>query len=79
MAEERFNVIYFDEEGYWEYALRDVPAQRAVEKAKRMIEIAIEDDNDIDRIIITDSGDMTTFQWERGKGVVFPTRADVAT
>jgi hypothetical protein len=30
------------------------------------------------RVIITDGGDYTTFEWQHGKGVVFPTEAECA-
>lgn len=70
MAEDLFNVVVFNAEGYWHYALRDVPARQAVDKAHAL---ASADEQDIDRVMITDADDFANFLWERGKGIVYPT------
>ena len=71
---ERFNVVVYDTFGFWEYAGRDYTAKAAVNKAKRLVELADHSDEDIERVLITDAGDFTNFLWERGKGVVYPPR-----
>jgi hypothetical protein len=48
---------------------RWLPPKEAVELAKRMVD---RNDPFVDKIIITDGGDNTVFQWERGKGITWP-------
>ena len=64
---EHYNVVFYDDQGYWDYLLRDVGGKRAVEAAKRLV-----DTGRYSRVQITDEEDFTNFLWERGKGVVFP-------
>ena len=73
MPDELFDVVIFDAEGYWSYTDRDLPAERAVEAAKRCVD-TLGSSGIADKIIITDADDFTVFLWQRGKGVVFPSR-----
>jgi hypothetical protein len=70
--DDRFNVVIFDPGGYWTKVHDDLSAQEAVESAKRLSDMAATR-MAIHRIIITDSGDNTCFEWKRGEGVTFPT------
>jgi hypothetical protein len=69
---ERFDVVVYDIAGFWTYAARDLDAKAAVDRAKHLVDMADDRNEGIDRVLITDSDDFTTFLWERGKGVVYP-------
>jgi hypothetical protein len=71
MSVERFNVVVFDRQGYWWYADRQVNAEQAVRSAHRCVCLA-EAGGTAAKIIITDDDDFTNFQWEHGKGIVYP-------
>lgn len=77
MSSERFNVVLVWEDGYWEYFLRDIPARRAVEAARRCTQGLLKR-SDLQKVMITDEDDCTNFLWERGKGLVYPTREELA-
>jgi hypothetical protein len=66
-----FSVVSFHDDGHHRYIARFVGGQEAVNVAKLATEIA--DLSGANRIIITDGGDHTVFQWEQGKGVTYPT------
>ena len=77
MADDRFAVVIFDPEGFWNYAAKDLPAKIAVDQAKKWVDMAAEHyGTKIDRVLITDAEDFTVFLWQRGKGVVFPPREE---
>jgi hypothetical protein len=65
-------VIWFPNDTY-EYVGRDLDAKAAVEMAKDYTERPAARHGFIMKIAITDSGDYTNFQWEFGKGIVYPT------
>jgi hypothetical protein len=69
-----FSVCQFFADGTYEYIIRNVNAQTAVETAKRFTESVGARIGNTKRVIITDSGDFTCFEWEFGKGVIFPPR-----
>lgn len=73
--EERFNVVFFDDQGYWETFLRDATAEKAVVAAKRCVD-NLGSRGIADKVIITDADDFTVFLWQRGKGVVFPPKGE---
>lgn len=62
----------------WHFAVEQfVDAKRAAEIARRAVQ-AVElfpDRTNAQRIIITDGGDFTCFEWVRGQGVTFPPEA----
>lgn len=69
-----FSVVQFFPDGQYEYLLRFVSLPEAVKKARDYtrpnrpaVLMGV-----IQRVIITDGGDMTVFEWERGKGVTWP-------
>ena len=74
---ERFNVVIYDEEGYWDYAERNVSADKALDAVQRLITLAADPDSDIDRVMITDEDDNTTFLWTYDEGLVFPTEKEL--
>lgn len=72
MAEDRFNVVTFDDEGYSRYVHRDLAdAEDAVLWARILVDEAIAHGG-ISRVMITDQDDFTNFLWQRGKGIIVP-------
>lgn len=73
MTEELFNVVQFFADDSYEYVLRNVDPERAVKQAKSLSDSVGGRLGTTKRIIITDGGDLTVFEWQFGKGVTFPT------
>jgi hypothetical protein len=69
---ERFNVVLFSFDGLSDYVRRDVSDEEAVKAAKRYSESVAARLGLTKRIIITDSGDYTVFEWKHGEGVTYP-------
>lgn len=70
---ERFSVCLFNAAGEYRFLLpRFVPAAEAVRMAFTCIESVGAQVGIIRRVIIIDGGDHTNFEWEYGRGVVFP-------
>jgi hypothetical protein len=67
-----FSVCQFFPDDSYEYVLRFVRAKEAIERAKRLTESVGGRIGTIKRIIVTDGGDFTVFEWQFGKGVTFP-------
>jgi hypothetical protein len=65
---------FFDDETY-EYVRRWVTAGEAMYAARDYSRSVAARSGLIAKIIITDGGDYTVFQWERGKGITFPPEA----
>lgn len=61
------NETYFEPEDSKQY-----PAQEAVAKAEEMIVKAKDERGEYQTIRITDSDDYCCFEWQKGKGIVFP-------
>jgi hypothetical protein len=74
MSDGKFSVCEFYDDGYHAYVERWLDAESAVNLAKRCTDAAIVADGLVVKVIVTDGGDDTVFQWERGKGVTFPER-----
>lgn len=72
-----FNLVVWYGKSY-DYEMRDVSAQSAVEGAQRITNSVGAKAGIITKVIITDSGDFTNFEWRYGEGVVFPTKEQVA-
>lgn len=72
---ELFDVVQFfaDSDDSYEYVHRRLPAKDAVDAAKRLTETVGARLGTTKRVIITDTGDLTVFEWQFGKGVTFPT------
>lgn len=68
MSDGEFNVwVFLPDETH--FAVEEwVDAERAVTVAKRATAVP----GNAARIIITDGGDHTVFEWRRGKGVTWP-------
>jgi hypothetical protein len=65
-----FSVWVFLADGWHFPVERFTDAKTAVRMAKR----ACDAPGDAARVIITDGGDHTVFEWRRGEGVTFPPR-----
>jgi hypothetical protein len=71
MAPDLFNVVLFFPDGSSHYEQRGLGPKEAVELAKQCTERPAARIGMIDRVIITDCGDCTNFEWCYGKGVTF--------
>jgi len=78
MNDELFSVVQFFADDGYEYVLNNVDARTAVECAKRLTETVGGRLGTMRRVIITDTGDLTVFEWKFGEGVTFPTPAERA-
>jgi hypothetical protein len=67
-----FNVVQFFEDGSYEYVRNFVSAEEAVRAAKLYTSNVASRIGITRRVIITDGGDCTNFEWRYGEGVVFP-------
>jgi hypothetical protein len=75
MSQGEFNVVqFFADEGY-EYVARDIDSASAVDLAMRLSDTLGARLGTTRRVIITDGGDDTNFEWVYGVGVTFPQRA----
>lgn len=73
MSETEFSVAQFFKDGTYRYVCRWITAEEAVTIAKEyVIDIAARDVTQ--RVIITDGGDCTCFEWINGLGITFPPR-----
>jgi hypothetical protein len=70
-----FSVYQFFLDDKYERVLDFVDAETAVKKAKSLSQSVGAKLGMTVRIIITDGGDHTVFEWKRGEGVTFPTEA----
>ena len=78
MSDSEFSVVEFYSDGYHAYVERRLDAKNAVNLAKRCTDAAMVASGFVVKVIITDGGDNTVFQWEHGKGVTFPPAEDRA-
>jgi hypothetical protein len=72
---DEFSVYVFAPDGSYSRELSFVSAKRAVTWAKWLTEERAARLGEIAKIIITDGGDFTVFDWRFGEGVVFPPRS----
>lgn len=70
--EEEFNVVQFFDNDTYEYVRRRVGAREAVETAAHYTRSVAAQAGIVNRVIITDDGDHTVFEWRYGAGVTFP-------
>lgn len=75
MTEELFNVVQFFPDGMYEYTDRNVDVSTAVDRALALSQTVGAKIGTTERVIITDSGDCTVFEWQFGKGITFPPRS----
>jgi hypothetical protein len=66
-----FSVCQFFADGSHEYVRRNVDAKEAVETAHHYCTSVGAQIGTTQRVIITDGGDCTNFEWQFGKGVTF--------
>lgn len=69
---ETFNVVQFFADDSHEYVLRRAPPEEAARKAHSMATSVGARIGTTKRVIITDSGDFTGWEWVYGKGLAFP-------
>lgn len=67
-----FSVCQFFEDGQYEYFVRYVPVERAMEAAHHCATSVGAKAGFTKRVIITDGGDAVNFEWKYGEGIVFP-------
>ncbi len=75
MTTGEFSVCQFFEDDSYEYVRRFVSAEEAVEAAKHYTSSVGARLGMTRRVIITDGGDQTNFEWQFGKGITFPPEA----
>lgn len=71
-AGELFNVCQFFADDSYEYVRERVSAEEAVIAARHYCSSVGAQIGTTTRVIITDMGDSTVFEWRHGEGVVFP-------
>jgi hypothetical protein len=69
-----FSVAEFFADGTYRYVERWLPAKEAVELAKFWTDRPAASLGWMTKVIITDGGDFTVFEWQHGKGVIYPPR-----
>jgi hypothetical protein len=69
---DEFSVWIFFPDGSHVDEVRWVDAETAVRLAKEITERPAAEIGLIERVIITDGGDNTCFEWKHGQGVTFP-------
>lgn len=72
MSQGEFNVVQFFEDGSYEYVRRFVGPEEAVKTAHVYCNNPAARIGITRRVIITDGGDCTNFEWRYGEGVVYP-------
>jgi hypothetical protein len=68
MRDDLFNVVQFFDNGTYEYVRRNVGPREAVDAAHHYCTSIGAKMGVVVRVIITDSGDFTNFEWINGKG-----------
>ena len=69
---ELFSVCQFFVGGHYEYVRRFVPLEEAVTAVRHYTDNVAVKMGIVDRVIITDSGDCTVFEWKKGQGITWP-------
>lgn len=67
-----FSVFQFFSDDDYEEVCRRVNIEEAVKKAKSLTESIGAKIGTTQRVIITDRGDDCCFEWQFGKGIIFP-------
>jgi len=70
----QFNVVQFFANGDSEVVRENVGAKAAVEAAKHYTSSIGARLGMVRRVIITDAGDDTNFEWKYGEGITYPLR-----
>jgi hypothetical protein len=74
MSDNEFSVYQFLQGGIQERVRHFVSATEAMEAARHYTTCVAARMGITERVIITDGGDCTCFEWKQGEGVVFPPR-----
>jgi len=72
MSEGEFSVCQFFRDDSYEYVCRFVDAETAVEKFKHYTTSVGAQIGTTVRVIITDGGDCTNYEWQFGRGLTYP-------
>ena len=72
---DEFSVVVFYDAEWHDYVRRNVSAREACEVAAKYARGPLGTSGYIQRIIITDGGDATNFEWKHGIGITFPPQA----
>lgn len=75
LTKPEFNVVQFFENGTHEYVRRWVTADEAVKAAQHYTRSVAAQCGMVVRVIITDGGDDTVFEWKYGQGITWPSEA----
>jgi len=73
LSEELFTVWQFSSDDWYVKAAEGLPAKLVVDYAHWMTHTQDACDGEIQRVIITDEGNHTVFEWKFGEGVTFQT------
>lgn len=71
--ENEFSVYWWDRDGGQHDELRFVGPEQAVKASYRLTQGPAAMMGIVERVIITDGGDCTAFEWKKDLGVVWPT------
>jgi hypothetical protein len=71
-TEGEFSVCQFFKDDSYEYVRRYVSAEEAVEAAKHYTTSVGARFGTTKRVIVTDGGDYTNFEWKFGEGITYP-------
>jgi len=71
VAKGEFSVYQFFEDESWERVREWVDAEEAVKAAHHYCNSVAAKLGITKRVIITDEGDFTTFEWQYGKGIIY--------
>jgi hypothetical protein len=66
-----FSVYQFFQDGSYERVREFVSAEEAVKAAKHYCSSVAAQTGIVQRVIVTDGGDHTNFEWQYGKGITF--------
>ena len=72
-----FSVYQFFPDEVYERVVEFVDAETAVKTARRCTESVGARLGMTRRVIITDGGDYTVFEWKHGEGITFPTKEEL--
>lgn len=78
MSNEHFSVWQFFIGGEYIRVAEGVSAGAAIKAASHCANSVGAEVGLIERIVITDSGDATVFEWKHGEGITWPPRKDSA-
>jgi len=71
--ENEFSVYWWDRDGGQHEELRFVDGERAVSACRRLTHGPASVLGFVERVIITDGGDCTAFEWNKTHGLIWPT------